>query len=138
MASALSSRSTLRLSAPKAFSRRGVLVQAKLATKKATKANYVCVDCGYLYDGKQGPFEELPKGYTCPVCGADKKRFKKYEGNVSRSNDNKTMAKRRDDLRAQLEARGESVGEDASFLLATAASAAVFLGAVYYFTAIAR
>lgn len=114
--------------------RRALVVQAKVASKpKAKNATYVCVDCGYLYDGKRGPFEELPSSYACPVCGASKKRFKEYKGNVSRSNDNKTMAARREALREQLAERGESVGEDFGSLIAAAASAAVFLGAVYYF-----
>jgi hypothetical protein len=53
-------------------------------------------------------------------------RFRGYLGS-RRSNDNKTMSLRRDELREQLEAAGESVGEDVTFLAVTAASAAVFL-----------
>jgi hypothetical protein len=49
-----------------------------------------------------------------------------------------TMAKRRDALREQLAARGDSVGEDVSFLFASAGLAALTLGAVYYFTVLAR
>ncbi len=30
--------------------------------------------CGYLYDGKKGAWEDLPKSYSCPVCGAPKNR----------------------------------------------------------------
>lgn len=37
------------------------------------------------------------------------------------------MSKRRDQIREQLEARGESVGEDATYLIGAAATAAVFL-----------
>ncbi len=59
-----------------------------------------------------------------PIC---LHRFKQFQGNVSRSNDNKTMSTRRDALREQLEARGESVGEDASTLLVAGASALAFL-----------
>lgn len=32
---------------------------------------WVCVVCGYVYDGDT-PFEELPDDWTCPVCGVDK------------------------------------------------------------------
>ncbi len=32
-------------------------------------------DCGYLYDGSAGPFDELPAGYKCPVCSSSKKRW---------------------------------------------------------------
>jgi hypothetical protein len=56
-------------------------------------------------------------------------RFRGYAGS-RRGNDNKTMSLRRDELRDQLEAAGESVGEDVTFLAVTAASAAVFLVSV--------
>ncbi|MBC7327305.1 rubredoxin [bacterium] len=46
---------------------------------------YVCSVCGYVYDPEVGdpdsgvapgtPFEELPEGWVCPVCGADKSAF---------------------------------------------------------------
>ena len=35
---------------------------------------WVCVVCGYVYDGAT-PFEELPDDWTCPVCGVDKSFF---------------------------------------------------------------
>lgn len=41
---------------------------------------YVCSVCGYVYDPDDGdprngvapgtPFEDLPEGWVCPVCGA--------------------------------------------------------------------
>jgi len=46
---------------------------------------FVCSVCGYLYDPESGdpkggvppgtPFEDLPEGWTCPVCGASKEQF---------------------------------------------------------------
>lgn len=46
---------------------------------------YVCNICGYVYDPAAGdpnagvaagtPFEKLPEGWVCPVCGAAKKDF---------------------------------------------------------------
>ena len=46
---------------------------------------YVCTVCGYVYDPAVGdpgaqvkpgtPFEELPDGWVCPVCGAPKSAF---------------------------------------------------------------
>ncbi|KAL6764255.1 hypothetical protein V8C86DRAFT_2478470 [Haematococcus lacustris] len=118
------------------LSRKSVQVHAKVAARAKT-ANYVCVDCGYLYDGKKGAFEDLPGSYACPVCGAPKKRFKGYTGS-KRSNDNKTMSARAVELREQLEARGEKVEEDNTTLLASGAAALLFLGAVYYFAVLAR
>lgn len=49
---------------------------------------YICRVCGYVYDPEQGdpmsgidpgtPFEELPEGWTCPVCGVGKDMFEPY------------------------------------------------------------
>lgn len=48
---------------------------------------YVCSVCGYVYDPAAGdaesgipagtPFEKLPDGWVCPVCGAGKDKFEK-------------------------------------------------------------
>ena len=38
---------------------------------------WVCTLCGYEYDGAQGPFEDLPPDWTCPLCGAPKSLFVK-------------------------------------------------------------
>ncbi len=48
---------------------------------------YRCTVCGYVYDPKKGdpdsgvkpgtPFDNLPPGWVCPVCGADKSSFEK-------------------------------------------------------------
>ena len=52
-------------------------------------AKYKCSVCGYIYDPALGdadggikpgtPFEALPDGWTCPVCGASKSEFEKVE-----------------------------------------------------------
>ena len=46
---------------------------------------YVCTRCAYVYDPKMGdafhqippgvPFQELPEGWTCPLCYAGKEEF---------------------------------------------------------------
>jgi flavin reductase (DIM6/NTAB) family NADH-FMN oxidoreductase RutF/rubredoxin len=51
------------------------------------RAKYRCNVCGYVYDPEVGdpdggiepgiPFEELPDGWLCPVCGAPKSEFEK-------------------------------------------------------------
>jgi len=48
-----------------------------------------CRRCEYVYDVQEGdpendiepgtPFEELPKKWSCPECGAKKNDFKPYE-----------------------------------------------------------
>jgi len=58
--------------------------------KEAVKmAKYECTVCGYIYDPAVGdpdggvaagtPFEKIPDGWVCPVCGAAKSEFKKVE-----------------------------------------------------------
>ena len=38
---------------------------------------YVCSICGYVYDEAAGsPWEALPDGWKCPLCGADKSAFR--------------------------------------------------------------
>ena len=47
---------------------------------------YQCLDCIYAYDPRLGDpsqniapgtkFEDLPKSWVCPKCGATKSRFK--------------------------------------------------------------
>jgi len=46
---------------------------------------YICLVCGYEYDPEAGDpssgvepgtsFDDLPEGWVCPVCGADKDEF---------------------------------------------------------------
>ncbi len=46
-------------------------------------------NCGYIYNQEKGDkkgkippgtsFEDLPEDWKCPVCGAEKKNFKKLE-----------------------------------------------------------
>jgi len=46
---------------------------------------YVCTVCGYVYDPAVGdpdsgikpgtPFEDIPDGWECPVCGTEKIDF---------------------------------------------------------------
>ena len=48
-----------------------------------------CLVCGYVYDPTLGDpdngvkpgtkFEDIPKDWVCPICGAPKEQFKKLE-----------------------------------------------------------
>ena len=50
---------------------------------------YKCIVCGYIYDPAEGDpdggispatsFNDLPSDYICPICGASKEEFEKYE-----------------------------------------------------------
>ncbi len=52
--------------------------QNKTGAKKMEKEKWVCVVCGYVYDGDV-PFEQLPDDWTCPLCGVGKDQFEKQE-----------------------------------------------------------
>ncbi|KAL4853604.1 Rubredoxin-1 [Chlorella vulgaris] len=121
---AVQARPALPLRAPRAAVR---TVAARAATSKAT---YICVDCGYLYDGSEGPFEKLPSSYRCPVCSAPKRRFKPYAGATGR-NDSKSMNARFEKVQ-----RGEGLAAggkaDNSSLAAGVVAGAVILGGLYF------
>ena len=61
--------------------------EKKVAAPKAPK--YECNICNYIYDPELGdpdggikpgtPFEELPDDWVCPVCGAGKSEFEKWD-----------------------------------------------------------
>lgn len=44
------------------------------ARKSTGGKQWVCAVCHYVYDGAT-PFEELPDGWVCPVCGEPKSAF---------------------------------------------------------------
>eukprot|EP00878_Enallax_costatus_P045935 GHUV01055476.1.p1 GENE.GHUV01055476.1~~GHUV01055476.1.p1 ORF type:complete len:111 (-),score=24.28 GHUV01055476.1:386-718(-) len=71
--------------------RRPLTVVARKTATKAAQA-YICIDCGYIYDGRE-PFEKLPSSYRCPVCNAPKRRFRATESK-GRNNDASAMRKR--------------------------------------------
>ncbi len=68
---------------------RGPLPCAPVTTETETKQLWVCTSCGFVYDPDDGdpdggippgtPFEEIPDGWFCPVCGARKADFEPYE-----------------------------------------------------------
>lgn len=109
-------------------SRRALTVVARKTATKAAQA-YICIDCGYIYDGST-PFEKLPANYRCPVCNAPKRRFRPTESKA-RSNDTKAMRQRMDAM-----ARGEDDGKfdegDKNFFIVAAAGGAAILGALYF------
>jgi hypothetical protein len=40
----------------------------RAAPKQAAKgAAYICLDCGWVYSGQDGPFEKLPRNYKCAI-----------------------------------------------------------------------
>ncbi|KAL1514594.1 hypothetical protein AB1Y20_003688 [Prymnesium parvum] len=44
---------------------------------------WVCADCGYIYEpGTEPPFEELRPRWKCPQCAGPRRRFVKKAGNM--------------------------------------------------------
>jgi len=50
---------------------------------------WICESCGFIYDPEDGdpdggippgtPFEDIPETWFCPVCGARKRDFTRYD-----------------------------------------------------------
>ena len=49
--------------------------QIKNESKALDSDTYICEICGYVYNSKDIPFDELPDDWVCPVCGVSKKEF---------------------------------------------------------------
>ena len=44
---------------------------------------WLCADCGYIYEpGTSPPFEELRPGWKCPQCAGPRRRFVKKAGGM--------------------------------------------------------
>jgi len=97
------------------------------ARKTATKTAYICIDCGWIYDGKE-PFEKLPNSFKCPVCQAPKRRFRKTEG--AGKNDAKSMRSRYEKMS---DTDGKFDEGDKQFFGVAAAGAVVLLAGLYFF-----
>ncbi|XP_034672418.1 uncharacterized protein LOC117903995 [Vitis riparia] len=66
----------------------------KISMRVASKQAYICRDCGYIYNDRT-PFEKLPDGYFCPVCGAPKRRFRPYQPAVAKNANDMDVRKAR-------------------------------------------
>ena len=44
-------------------------------TDPETTDSYICTICGYVYNGSDEDFEDLPDDWVCPICGAPKSVF---------------------------------------------------------------
>ena len=81
--------------APKPLADRRSLHAAKVSptlrymTTETAITRWVCESCGFIYDPEEGDpdggippgtaFEEIPDTWFCPVCGARKKDFTRFE-----------------------------------------------------------
>merc|ERR1740138_1019444 len=58
-------------------------VEDQLEEKGYWPAQWICGDCGFIYEPSAvNPFEELPKGWKCPQCAGPRRRFAKKAGNM--------------------------------------------------------
>lgn len=118
------------LPARRAAARAPLAVSARAAKQQTA---YICVDCGYIYDGSEGPFEKLPSSYRCPVCSAPKRRFKPYAG--TGRNDAKSMNARYERMQSEGGSKGGSKVDSGAFLAAGVAAAAALAGLYFFLSA---
>ncbi|KAK9845830.1 hypothetical protein WJX81_003756 [Elliptochloris bilobata] len=107
--------------------RSSALVEAAFGSKATAKATFVCIDCGWIYDGR-ADFESLPGSFKCPVCNAPKRRFKREapggsKGGAKSSSRNGSVSAK------SASAAADESGKPA--LLLAAVGGIVFLVAVY-------
>lgn len=65
------------------------------STPETASDRYECRACGYVYEPSKGdgkrqvppgtPFEELPEGWRCPICGAQRRKFENIGAGVGTS-----------------------------------------------------
>ena len=87
---AIAAAPTMRFASPVA---RAAPASMQFGGKKLTKAEqleakgywpgeWVCADCGFIYEpGTTPPFEELRVKWKCPQCAGPRRRFVKKAGN---------------------------------------------------------
>ena len=64
-------------------SKKKMTVEEKLEAKGYWAGEWVCADCGYIYEpGTEPPFEELRNFWKCPQCAGPRRRFVKKAGNM--------------------------------------------------------
>ena len=57
--------------------------EEKLEAKGYWPGEWVCADCGYIYEpGTEPPFEELRPFWKCPQCAGPRRRFAKKAGGM--------------------------------------------------------
>ena len=65
----------------------------KLEAKGYWPGEWLCADCGYIYEpGMEPAFEELRPGWKCPQCAGPRRRFvKKAGGQYGQVDDRKVV-----------------------------------------------
>ena len=67
-------------------------VAEQLEDKGYWPGEWVCADCGYIYEpSAQRPFEELRQRWKCPQCAGPRRRFVKKAGGVTAAVDDSPL-----------------------------------------------
>ena len=57
--------------------------QLTLAEQGFWEGEWVCADCGWIYEPNPvRPFEKLPPGWKCPQCAGPRRRYVKKAGDM--------------------------------------------------------
>jgi rubredoxin len=82
-ASAMRGAATVARTAPVSmqFGRKKLTVEEQLEAKGYWPGEWVCADCGYIFEPSVSPpFEELRPKWKCPQCAGPRRRFVKKAG----------------------------------------------------------
>jgi len=65
------------------FGKKKLSPEEKLEEMGYWPGEWLCADCGYIYEpGTSPPFEELRQGWKCPQCAGPRRRFIKKAGDM--------------------------------------------------------
>merc|ERR1719230_678623 len=65
------------------FGKKKKTAEEVLEEKGYWPGEWLCADCGYIYEpGTSPPFEELKRFWKCPQCAGPRRRFVKKAGDV--------------------------------------------------------
>ena len=65
------------------FGKKRLSPEEKLEEMGYWPGEWLCADCGYIYEpGTSPPFEELRRGWKCPQCAGPRRRFVKKAGDM--------------------------------------------------------
>merc|ERR1711988_1049630 len=63
------------------FSKKKLTPSEKLEAAGYWPGEWLCADCGFIYEpGTEPPFEELKSFWKCPQCAGPRRRFVKKAG----------------------------------------------------------
>ena len=74
------------------FGKKKKTAEEVLEEKGYWPGEWVCADCGYIYEpGTVPPFEELRPRWKCPQCAGPRRRFVKKAGGMTASVDDSPL-----------------------------------------------